>query len=48
MLKLTLILVGSGLGGLFRYALSGWVQRCGNGSLPAGTVAVNLIGYLLI
>jgi CrcB protein len=46
--KLTLIFLGSGLGGLFRYTLSGWVQRLGNGSFPWGTLAVNLAGCLLI
>jgi len=28
--------------------VAGWVQRLGNGSFPSGTLAVNLIGCLLI
>jgi CrcB protein len=48
MLKLTLIFLGSGFGGLLRYALSGWAQRFGNGGFPVGTLAVNLAGCLLI
>lgn len=48
MLKLTLIFLGSGLGGLLRYAFSGWVQKFGNGAFPMGTLAVNVAGCLLI
>ena len=48
MLKLALIFIGSGLGGVCRYALSGWVQRLGTWSFPVGTLAVNLMGCLLI
>lgn len=48
MLKFALVFLGSGLGGVCRYALGGWVQRLGNGSFPLGTLAVNLIGCLLI
>ncbi len=47
-LKFALIFLGSGVGGVCRYALSGWVQRLGNGSFPVGTLAVNVIGCLLI
>jgi CrcB protein len=46
--KLTLIFLGSGVGGLLRYALSGWVQKLGNSAFPVGTLAVNLVGCLLI
>lgn len=47
-LKWLLIFLGSGVGGLARYTLSGWVQRHGNGTFPLGTLAVNLVGCLLI
>lgn len=48
MLKLVLIFLGSGFGGVLRYALSGWVQRLGDGTFPAGTLVVNVAGCLLI
>ena len=46
--KWLLIAAGGALGSLLRYALQGWVQRLAGGSFPAGTLAVNLIGCLLI
>lgn len=48
MFKLTLIFIGSGLGGVARYWLGGWVQRLGNGGFPLGTLAVNVTGCALI
>ena len=48
MSKLVLIFLGSGLGGVCRYGLSGWAQRFGNGAFPLGTLAVNLLGCLVI
>lgn len=48
MFKITLIFVGSGLGGVARYTLAGFVQRLGNGRFPIGTLAVNVLGCLLI
>ncbi len=48
MLRLALIFVGSGLGGAFRYLLSGWVQKLGNATFPLGTLAVNVAGCLMI
>ena len=48
MSKIVLIFVGSGLGGVCRYVLSGWVQRLGNASFPLGTLMVNLLGCLVI
>ena len=48
MSKLILIFVGSGIGGVSRYMLSGWAQRLSNGSFPLGTLAVNLLGCLAI
>ena len=48
MLKLSLIFLGSGLGGVFRYAVGGWAQRLGGGSFPIGTLLVNVLGCLLV
>ena len=48
MLKFLYIFVGSGAGGVLRYALSGWTQRLAGGAFPLGTLTVNLIGCLLI
>lgn len=48
MLKLILIFIGSGLGGVLRYALTGWVQSWTTESFPSGTLAVNVIGCLAI
>lgn len=48
MSKLVLIFLGSGFGGLLRYALTGCVQRIGGGVFPFGTIIVNLLGCLLI
>jgi len=48
MSKLVLIFLGSGLGGVCRYVLSGWAQRLGNGAFPLGTLTVNVVGCLVI
>lgn len=48
MLKLLLIFVSSGVGGVLRYSLSGYVQRVANATFPLGTLAVNVTGCLLI
>jgi CrcB protein len=48
MSKLILVFLGSGIGGVLRYVLSGWAQRLGNGLFPLGTLAVNLLGCLAI
>jgi CrcB protein len=48
MCKLVLIFVGSGLGGVLRYALGGWGQRLADGRFPLGTLIVNVSGCLLI
>ncbi|MCG3128798.1 MAG: putative fluoride ion transporter CrcB [Phycisphaerae bacterium] len=47
-LKLALVFVGSGVGGVGRYLLSGWAQRWANGTFPLGTLVVNLLGCVLI
>jgi len=48
MAKILLIFIGSGAGGVLRYALAGWTQRLANGSFPVGTLIVNITGCLLI
>lgn len=40
--------IGSLLGGLARYGLTGLVHRYLNGSFPYGTLAVNTLGCLVI
>ena len=46
----TLLFVGLGsfLGGISRFGLTRWVQSHGTGDFPYGTLAVNLLGCLLI
>jgi CrcB protein len=46
--KLILIFVGSGLGGILRYAVQGWGQRLADVSFPLGTLAVNVSGCFII
>jgi CrcB protein len=48
MTKLVLIALGGALGSVFRYAMQGWVQRWSGGSFPTGTLAVNMLGCLII
>ena len=48
MLKVLFIFLGSGAGGVLRYAVSGWTQRLANGAFPIGTLIVNVTGCLLI
>ena len=48
MFKLVLIFLGAGLGGVARYALGGAVQGVSGESFPAGTLAVNVAGCLVI
>lgn len=47
MTKLVLIAAGGGVGAVFRYLISGWVQR-GVTGFPVGTLTVNVFGCLLI
>lgn len=42
------IAVGGGLGAVARYGLGGWVQARAGFEFPWGTLAVNLLGALLI
>jgi CrcB protein len=48
MFKLVIIAAGGAVGAVLRYAISGWVQKFANGSFPAGTLFVNMLGCLLI
>lgn len=48
MTKAILIFLGSGLGGVLRYSMQGWFQRLVNGTFPLGTLAVNVVGCLLV
>lgn len=48
MIRFVLIFLGSGFGGVCRYAVSGWAQRANGSSFPMGTLAVNVVGCLLI
>ncbi len=48
MLKWILIAAGGAAGSLLRYSMQGWFQRLTSGSFPLGTLAVNLVGCLLI
>lgn len=47
-MRMTLIFLAGGAGALARYLMSGWVLRLTGPSFPAGTLAVNATGSLLI
>ncbi len=40
--------LGSALGGMGRYLLSGLVQRAGGAGFPSGTLVVNILGSFLL
>ena len=42
------IAIGGAIGAILRYSISGYAYRNFEGSLPWGTIAVNLIGCFLI
>jgi CrcB protein len=42
------IFVGAGIGGLSRYAFSGWIQSTANAGFPWGTLIINVTGSLLV
>lgn len=42
------IFVGAGMGGLARFALSGWIQSASGSGFPWGTMVVNVSGSLLL
>ncbi|HVS10221.1 MAG TPA: fluoride efflux transporter CrcB [Planctomycetota bacterium] len=47
MTRLLLVVAGGSLGALARYGLSGLAHRLYGGTLPVGTLAVNVLGCLL-
>lgn len=47
MIQILMIAAGGASGALLRYAISGWVQTMTNGSFPAGTLLVNVLGSAL-
>ena len=48
MLKVLLIALGGAAGSVLRYLLHGWLQRAAGIRFPLGTLAVNVLGCLLI
>jgi len=48
MLKVSMIILGGGVGALMRYLISGWGQKLTAGSFPVGTLIVNALGCLVI
>lgn len=48
LLQFMLIALGSALGGVGRFWLTGWVTRAAGGTFPWGTLLVNISGCLLI
>jgi fluoride exporter len=48
MLRLLLIFFVGGCGCLLRYGVAGWTQRLTGSSFPTGTLAVNVIGCLVM
>jgi CrcB protein len=48
MLHVAFVGLGGMVGAIARYGLSAWVQNRWGGAFPAGTLAVNLVGCLLI
>lgn len=48
MLKWILIATGGAAGSVLRYAIQGWCQRLASGSFPVGTLAVNVLGCVLV
>ena len=47
-MKLLLLIAGGAIGTTARYMVSGWAHRFTDSTFPAGTLAVNLFGSLLI
>ncbi len=48
MLRLVLIIIGGGVGSVFRYLVSGLAYKHLDNAFPWGTLAVNLIGSFLV
>jgi CrcB protein len=47
-MKIVLLLTGGAIGTLARYALAGFTHKVYPGTFPMGTLAVNLLGSLVI
>jgi fluoride exporter len=43
-----IVFLGAGLGGVARYLLGGWIQGLASADFPAGTLAINVTGSLLL
>jgi CrcB protein len=48
MSKFFFIAAGGAVGPVLRYTIQGWVQRWAGEGFPAGTLAVNVVGCLVI
>jgi CrcB protein len=48
MFRNILVIIGGGIGAFFRYLLSGWIYKVLGTDFPYGTLAVNVIGCLVI
>lgn len=48
MINVLCLMIGSTLGGLSRYYLSGFVQRLSESTFPYGTLVVNLAGCFVV
>lgn len=48
LIKFLYLFIGGGIGAVLRYVLSGLIQRQSESLFPYGTLAVNLIGALII
>ena len=47
-MNLLIVVIGAGLGGGFRYLLSGFVQKLLPAFFPYGTLAVNVVGSIIL
>ena len=47
-IKFLYLFIGGGIGAILRYSLSGLIQKQSGSLFPYGTLAVNLIGALII
>ncbi len=47
-MKFVYVILGAAIGASARYVLSGWISSATTGDFPWGTLAVNLLGCLII
>lgn len=47
-MKILLLFLAGGSGSLLRFAVAGWIQRFTQGTLPLGTLVVNVAGCTVI